>query len=64
MAGTDFVQKTTRTIFWALLLDILSFTIVLPLLPRLLQHYEQTEGKNTVRYSICANAISRACFIE
>ncbi|KXS11814.1 MFS general substrate transporter [Gonapodya prolifera JEL478] len=38
-----FVTRTLRTVFVALLIDILSFTIILPLLPRLLDHYIKTE---------------------
>ncbi|KAI8606041.1 major facilitator superfamily domain-containing protein, partial [Dissophora ornata] len=37
------VVQVTRTVFIALLLDILAFTIILPLFPRLLQFYRESE---------------------
>ncbi|KAF9925714.1 hypothetical protein FBU30_004580 [Linnemannia zychae] len=37
------VSKVIRIVFTALLLDILAFTIILPLFPRLLQFYRDTE---------------------
>ncbi|KAF9360450.1 hypothetical protein BGX26_009278 [Mortierella sp. AD094] len=37
------VAKVTRIVFTALLLDILAFTIILPLFPRLLQFYRESE---------------------
>ncbi|KAF9996430.1 hypothetical protein BGZ79_009819 [Entomortierella chlamydospora] len=37
------VAKITRIVFTALLLDILAFTIILPLFPRLLQFYRESE---------------------
>ncbi|KAG0258941.1 hypothetical protein DFQ27_004371 [Actinomortierella ambigua] len=37
------VHKVTRIVFTALLLDILAFTIILPLFPRLLQYYQEKE---------------------
>ena len=47
--GNDkFVRNSLTAIFIALLLDILAFTIILPLFPRLLQNYEELDGKNEV----------------
>ncbi|KAG0235388.1 hypothetical protein BGW42_005367 [Actinomortierella wolfii] len=43
LASTPPVKKVTRIIFTALLLDILAFTIILPLFPRLLQYYQEKE---------------------
>ncbi|KAG0345759.1 protein phosphatase 2A regulatory subunit cdc55 [Podila humilis] len=40
------VSKVTQIIFTALLLDILAFTIILPLFPRLLQYYRDSEHGN------------------
>ncbi|KAJ1963868.1 hypothetical protein GGI12_001795 [Dipsacomyces acuminosporus] len=40
-------KRITRIVFIALLLDILSFTIILPLLPRSLEAYKQREGSDT-----------------
>ncbi|CAG8453172.1 2692_t:CDS:2 [Ambispora leptoticha] len=37
-------NKTIRVVFIALLLDILAFTIILPLFPRLLKDYQEREG--------------------
>ncbi|TPX34669.1 hypothetical protein SmJEL517_g02703 [Synchytrium microbalum] len=34
------------TIFLALLIDILAFTIILPLLPRILEYYDRVDGSN------------------
>ncbi|KAJ3129973.1 hypothetical protein HK098_007239 [Nowakowskiella sp. JEL0407] len=41
-----FVNKTLTTVFIALLIDILAFTIILPLFPRLLQYYDTKDGNN------------------
>ncbi|KAJ3153573.1 hypothetical protein HDU89_000614 [Geranomyces variabilis] len=41
-----FVRKTLTTVFIALLIDILAFTIILPLYPRILEHYEAVDGKD------------------
>ncbi|KAI8848745.1 major facilitator superfamily domain-containing protein [Chytridium lagenaria] len=45
-ADEAFVKKSLKTIFVALLLDILAFTIILPLYPRILDHYQKTDGEN------------------
>ncbi|KAF9291055.1 hypothetical protein BGZ68_005305 [Mortierella alpina] len=51
------VTKVTRIVFTALLLDILAFTIILPLFPRLLQYYRDSEhGDQT---SLLAWSLSR-----
>ncbi|KAG0203019.1 hypothetical protein BGX28_004573 [Mortierella sp. GBA30] len=51
------VTKVTRVVFTALLLDILAFTIILPLFPRLLQFYRDSEqGDQT---SLLAWSLSR-----
>ncbi|KAJ2067341.1 hypothetical protein GGI16_009665, partial [Coemansia sp. S142-1] len=39
-------RRITRIVFIALLLDILSFTIILPLLPRSLEAYKAREGSD------------------
>ncbi|CAO3693794.1 unnamed protein product [Umbelopsis ramanniana] len=39
-------SKVVRVVFIALLLDILAFTVILPLLPRLLQFYRSQEAGN------------------
>ncbi|KAJ1562890.1 hypothetical protein HK096_007840 [Nowakowskiella sp. JEL0078] len=46
--GSDakFVSKTLQTVFIALLIDILAFTIILPLFPRLLLFYNEKDGNN------------------
>ncbi|KAJ3156263.1 hypothetical protein HDU86_004027 [Geranomyces michiganensis] len=44
--GPKFVRKTLSTVFIALLIDILAFTIILPLYPRILEHYEAVDGKD------------------
>lgn len=41
-------KKTVRVVFIALLLDILAFTIILPLFPRLLQEYQEREKSEEV----------------
>ncbi|KAJ2160187.1 hypothetical protein GGF46_002449 [Coemansia sp. RSA 552] len=40
-------RRISRVVFVALLLDILSFTIILPLLPRSLEAYQAREGSDT-----------------
>ncbi|KAI9221558.1 major facilitator superfamily domain-containing protein [Blastocladiella britannica] len=39
-------KKIMRTVFFALLVDIFSFTIILPLFPRLLEYYKQNEASD------------------
>lgn len=41
-------SATVRVVFIALLLDILAFTIILPLFPRLLDYYRLQEAGNEV----------------
>ncbi|KAF9192483.1 hypothetical protein BGZ51_005495 [Haplosporangium sp. Z 767] len=55
--AADSVTKVVRIVFTALLLDILAFTIILPLFPRLLQFYRDSEhGDQT---SLLAWSLSR-----
>jgi MFS family permease len=42
---SELERKTARIVFVALLLDLTSFTMILPLLPRLVEHYVQAESK-------------------
>ncbi|KAK3844358.1 MAG: major facilitator superfamily domain-containing protein [Linnemannia gamsii] len=57
VASPHSVPKVTRIVFTALLLDILAFTIILPLFPRLLQFYRDSEhGDQT---SLLAWSLSR-----
>ncbi|KAF9427288.1 hypothetical protein BGZ76_002396 [Entomortierella beljakovae] len=51
------VKKVTGIVFTALLLDILAFTIILPLFPRLLQYYRDSE--NGDQSSLLAWSLSR-----
>ncbi|RKP26418.1 major facilitator superfamily domain-containing protein [Syncephalis pseudoplumigaleata] len=39
-------RRVTRVVFLTLLLDILAFTIILPLLPRLIDYYRAQEGQS------------------
>ena len=43
-------SKTVRVVFLSLLLDILAFTIILPLFPRLLQEYRVREQGDEVYF--------------
>ncbi|KAI9350699.1 major facilitator superfamily domain-containing protein [Obelidium mucronatum] len=55
MASKDaFVKKSLSVIFTALLIDILAFTIILPLFPRILNYYHVQDGanKDSFYYSI------------
>ncbi|KAJ2759731.1 hypothetical protein IWQ57_006479, partial [Coemansia nantahalensis] len=40
-------RRVSRVVFVGLLLDILAFTIILPLLPRSLEAYKAREGADT-----------------
>lgn len=40
--GGPFSSKVIRSVFIILLLDLLGFTLILPLLPSILDHYAQT----------------------
>ncbi|KAL0269801.1 UNVERIFIED_CONTAM: hypothetical protein PYX00_007411 [Menopon gallinae] len=42
----DYPEKTVWIIFGSLLLDLLAFTMILPLLPSLLDHYRGNDGPN------------------
>uniref|UniRef100_A0A7N6ABL2 Major facilitator superfamily (MFS) profile domain-containing protein n=1 Tax=Anabas testudineus TaxID=64144 RepID=A0A7N6ABL2_ANATE len=41
--GDSFSSKVINIVFFILLLDLLGFTLILPLLPSILDHYAQTE---------------------
>ncbi|KAG9068304.1 hypothetical protein KI688_010570 [Linnemannia hyalina] len=56
-ASPESVPKVTRIVFTALLLDILAFTIILPLFPRLLQFYRDSEHGDQA--SLLAWSLSR-----
>lgn len=40
----DTKNNTVRVVFISLLLDLLAFTMILPLLPALLDHYKELEN--------------------
>lgn len=44
--GGERTNKTIWIIFASLLLDLLAFTMILPLLPSLLDHYKNNDGPN------------------
>lgn len=44
-------EKTVRVVFLSLLLDLLAFTMILPLFPALLEHYEKSDD-GTGLYSV------------
>ncbi|RKP03663.1 hypothetical protein CXG81DRAFT_7954, partial [Caulochytrium protostelioides] len=49
-----------RFIFSALLLDILAFTVILPLFPQLLRYYEQTDGRDAGSlYATCLDVVKQ-----
>lgn len=43
-ANTEKVNKTVYVVFLSLLLDLLAFTMILPLLPSLLDHYKSNDS--------------------
>ena len=49
-------SKTVRVVFISLLLDLLAFTMILPLFPALLDHYQQLD-KGDGLYSKILNSI-------
>ncbi|KAI8918765.1 major facilitator superfamily domain-containing protein [Entophlyctis helioformis] len=51
---TAFQKRTLRTVVVALLIDILAFTIILPLYPRLIAHYETVDGKDPTTFYYAA----------
>ena len=46
--NNETISPTVKVVFLALLLDILAFTIILPLFPRLLQEYRVREQGDEV----------------
>ncbi|CAF4845842.1 unnamed protein product [Pieris macdunnoughi] len=52
-------NKTIGLIFVSLLLDLLAFTMILPLLPSLLDYYDKEEGHKATLYSSLLNAVQR-----
>lgn len=44
-------DNTVRVVFVSLLLDLLAFTMILPLLPALLDHYKEVDGEQGL-YSV------------
>lgn len=47
-------SRVIKSVFFALLLDLLGFTLILPLLPSILDHYGQTE----VSAHVCLSSVS------
>ncbi|CAG8466223.1 2808_t:CDS:2 [Paraglomus brasilianum] len=55
---SNYTSKTVKVVFIALLLDILAFTIILPLFPRLLEEYKaREEGDESTLLSWCLRQI-------
>ncbi|XP_063380933.1 major facilitator superfamily domain-containing protein 10 [Cydia fagiglandana] len=50
-------SKTIGLVFVSLLLDLLAFTMILPLLPSLLDYYDKEEGKGTTLYASLLGAV-------
>lgn len=46
-------RRVVYTVITALLIDLLAFTIILPLFPRLLNYYRQEEADNKVTVDTC-----------
>ncbi|XP_050345970.1 major facilitator superfamily domain-containing protein 10 isoform X1 [Nymphalis io] len=51
--------KVIGLIFVSLLLDLLAFTMILPLLPSLLDYYDKTEGNSNTLYTWLLHAVQR-----
>lgn len=51
-------SKTIRVVFISLLLDLLAFTMILPLFPALLDHYQSIDNGKGL-YSIFLNKINK-----
>ena len=51
-------HKTVRVVFISLLLDLLAFTMILPLFPALLDHYESIDSGKGL-YSIILNKVKK-----
>ncbi|XP_023945949.2 major facilitator superfamily domain-containing protein 10 [Bicyclus anynana] len=49
--------KVIGMVFISLLLDLLAFTMILPLLPSLLDYYDKQEGKSNTLYASLLNAV-------
>ncbi|KAG5456327.1 MAG: hypothetical protein BJ554DRAFT_3963, partial [Olpidium bornovanus] len=61
-AVADRARRVLRVMFISLVLDLLAFTIILPLFPRLLEYYRQKEGGNQVLFEGAAKgSIFRSC---
>lgn len=56
--GGSFSSKVINIVFVILLLDLLGFTLILPLLPSILDHYAQT-GVRRTQLSSAENFLSR-----
>ncbi|XP_063618604.1 major facilitator superfamily domain-containing protein 10 [Cydia splendana] len=50
-------SKAIGLVFVSLLLDLLAFTMILPLLPSLLDYYDKEEGKGTTLYASLLGAV-------
>lgn len=51
--------KAIGLIFISLLLDLLAFTMILPLLPSLLDYYDKQEGNSNTLYTLLLHAVQR-----
>ncbi len=61
-------SRVIRAVFLALLLDLLGFTLILPLLPSILDHYSQTGVRSTFRVRLiiwifCCYEISKVVWL-
>lgn len=61
-------SRVIRVVFLALLLDLLGFTLILPLLPSILDHYSQTGVRSTFRFRpiiwiFCCYEISKGVWL-
>ncbi|KAI0965913.1 hypothetical protein F4678DRAFT_467052 [Xylaria arbuscula] len=52
-------KKVLRVIFVSLLLDLISFTFILPLFPKLLEFYRNSEASPTSRTTILTHILDR-----
>ncbi|KAI9653853.1 MAG: hypothetical protein M1821_006884 [Bathelium mastoideum] len=52
MAAPDFRKKVLKVIFISLLLDLISFTFILPLFPKLLEFYRNREAESKTPYTV------------
>lgn len=57
-------NNMTLVVFFGLLIDLLAFTLILPLFPSLLDHYKKNDGPDGLYHFLDSKVTKKSCQIE